>query len=159
MAASHPPPRMARELWLGRRHQPHQTVRATVFCCILLFSTSVFRLLVLIFAWKWCGADLTRWVRPWVSLPMTISRLFFTRRVPDPLPRGRHDRWALEHTCATPQPDMRVCDRSHAHGSRPWIVCLQLSQPSDSHGSTPHCSNSYISRPFDGPLERGPSPR
>ena len=91
-------------------------------CRILLFSTSVFRLLVLIFAWKWCGADLTRWVRPWVSLPMTISRLFFTRRVPDPLPRGRHDRWALEHTCATPQPDMRVCDRSHAHGSRPWTA-------------------------------------
>ena len=40
----------------------------------------------------------------------------------DPLPWGRHDRWALEHTCATPQPDMRVCDRSHAHVSRPWTA-------------------------------------
>ena len=53
---------------------------------------------------------------------MTISRLFFTRRVRTPLPWGRHDRRALEHTCATPQPDMRVCDLSHAYGSRPWTA-------------------------------------
>ena len=41
------------------------TVCASVIelCRILLFSTSVFQLLVVIFAWKWCGADPTRWAR------------------------------------------------------------------------------------------------
>ena len=60
-------------------------------CRILLFSTSVFHLLVVIFAWKWCGADPTRWARQFVSSVMTISRLYFhppRAGPPSPEPMG-----------------------------------------------------------------------
>ena len=120
-------------------------------CRILQKSTSVFRLLVVIFAWKWCGADLTRWVRPWVALPMTISRLYFYPPRAGTPSRGRHDRWALEHTCATPQPDMRVCDRSHAHGSRPWTTPDYPSHQAVM-GRRPTGLTVTFSRPFDGPV-------
>ncbi len=39
--------------------------------------------------------------------------------MPEPLPGGRR---APERTCATPQSDTLVPDRSHAHGSRTWTV-------------------------------------
>ena len=56
---------------------------------------------------------------PWFQQARPFPALFFTRRVPDPLPWGRR---APERTCATPQPDTLVPDRSYAHVSRIWTV-------------------------------------
>ena len=68
-----------------------KTLGVHPLCRILLFSTSVFRLLVVIFAWKWYGADPTRWVRPFVSSVMAVSRLYFhppRAGTPSPEPMG-----------------------------------------------------------------------
>ena len=54
-----------------------------------------------------------------VSSGVTISRPFFHPLRSHP-PPGR--RQAPERTCATPQSDTLVPDRSHAHGSRTWTV-------------------------------------
>ena len=76
------------------------TISRLALCRILKKSTSVFRLLVVIFAWKWCGADLTRWVRPLVSLAMTISRLFFYPPRADPPSLGpTRPTGARAHVC------------------------------------------------------------
>ena len=93
-----------------------------MLCRILRFSTSLFHLLVVIFAWKWCGADPTRLVRALVSSAMTIYRLFFhpPHRAPHPPGPNRHP---SARTCATPRPDTRVLDRSHAHANRTRSVC------------------------------------
>ena len=41
--------------------------------------------------------------------------LFSPAEIWNPFPGAER---APEHTCATPQPDTRVCDRYHAHGNR-----------------------------------------
>ena len=65
---------------------------------------------------------------------------------------------APERTWATPQPDMRLCDRSHAHSSRPRTASNFPSHQSVT-GRRPTGLTVTFSRPFDGPLERRPSPR
>ena len=75
-----------------------------------------------------------------------------------PLPRGRRDRQELEHTCATPQPDMRVCDHSHAYDSRTWTESDFPSHQTVT-GRPPTGLTATFPALFDGPLERRPSPR
>jgi len=91
----------------------------------------------------------SRWLRSGMSRTYYMSRC---RR--PPLPGAS----APERTWATPQPDRRLCDRSHAHSSRPRTASNFPSHQSVT-GRRPTGLTVTFSRPFDGPLERRPSPR